>query len=140
MSYCGIGLYNPKSSCNVGSALRAAECYGADFIAATGIRYQKSATDTSKSIYTIPLFQVEDLHKIIPYACVPVAIEFISTSTSLFEYKHPDRAFYIFGPEDGTLGHKVLDWCRDIVYIPTKICMNLAATINVVLYDRMCKE
>ncbi|MBU0538004.1 MAG: 23S rRNA methyltransferase, partial [Gammaproteobacteria bacterium] len=26
-----------------------------------------------------------------------------------------------------------------IVYIPTKGCMNLAATVNVVLYDRLAK-
>jgi tRNA(Leu) C34 or U34 (ribose-2'-O)-methylase TrmL len=54
-------------------------------------------------------------------------------------YKHPERALYIFGPEDGTLGHDVLDWCRDVVYVPTNGCMNLAATVNVVLYDRMTK-
>jgi len=24
--------------------------------------------------------------------------------------------------------------------VPTTICMNLAATVNVVLYDRACKE
>lgn len=45
----------------------------------------------------------------------------------------------IFGPEDGTLGERVLSWCRDVVYVPTDRCMNLAATVNVILYDRAAK-
>ena len=61
-------------------------------------------------------------------------------ATPLPQYKHPDRAFYIFGPEDGTLGQSVTGWCRDIIYVPTIFCMNLAAAVNVVLYDRMAKR
>ena len=45
-----------------------------------------------------------------------------------------------FGPEDGTLGPEILAWCRDVVYVPTRYCMNLAATVNVVLYDRAAKQ
>ena len=56
------------------------------------------------------------------------------------EYQHPERAFYIFGAEDATLGARVLDRCRDRVFVPTVRCMNLAATVNVVLYDRMAKQ
>jgi tRNA(Leu) C34 or U34 (ribose-2'-O)-methylase TrmL len=76
----------------------------------------------------------------IPFDCVPVAIDLIDGAQPLQEYKHPERAFYIFGAEDATLGDRVLSWCRDVVYIPTKGCMNLAATVNVVLYDRMAKQ
>lgn len=61
-------------------------------------------------------------------------------ATSILEYEHPKQAFYIFGPEDGTLGKNTLNWCRDKIYIPTKQCMNLAATVHVVLYDRMLKS
>ncbi|MFH7439550.1 TrmH family RNA methyltransferase, partial [Pseudomonas syringae pv. tagetis] len=53
---------------------------------------------------------------------------------------HPDRALYIFGPEDGSLDQEIPDWCEDVVYIPTEGCMNLAATVNVVLYHRMAKR
>jgi hypothetical protein len=53
--------------------------------------------------------------------------------------KSPDRALYIFGPEDGSLDKDIRDWCEDVVYIPTTGCMNLAATVNVVLYDRLAK-
>ena len=69
-----------------------------------------------------------------------VAIELVEGAKELPSYAHPLRAFYIFGPEDGTLGKSVLSWCRDVVMVPTAHCMNLAATVNVVLYDRMAKE
>ena len=138
--YCCIGLDNPKNNINVGSVLRAAGVYGAAFVATTGKRYQVAATDTMKHSRHLPLLMPDELRNIIPFDCVPIAVDLIEGATSLPEYKHPERAFYIFGAEDNTLGSRITDWCRDIVYIPTKGCMNLAATVNVVLYDRLCKQ
>lgn len=57
----------------------------------------------------------------------------------LTKYEHPKRAFYVFGAEDATLGQRTLSWCRDIVYVPTNSCLNLATCVNVVLYDRAVK-
>ena len=142
--YSAIGLFNPKNSINVGSILRAAGIYESSFVAVSGERipfkYHKSPTDTMKSYRHLPLLQVADLKKVIPYDCVPVAVELIDGAQPLQDYVHPERAFYVFGPEDGTLGKQVLNWCRDIVYIPGNGCMNLAATVNVVLYDRQAKK
>lgn len=140
MSYFAVGLYNPKTPENVGGVLRAMHIYGGAMIAKTGQRYRKHPTDAIKSYRHIPLIQVEDLKEVIPFQCVPVAVELLENATSLITYKHPKRAFYIFGPEDGSLGEKVTSWCKDIIYIPTKFCMNLAATVNVVLYDRLAKS
>lgn len=137
--YCGIGLDNPKHSLNVGSALRAAGVYGAAFVAATGGRFGSDKTDTMKHYKHLPLLRPENLRDLLPYDCVPVAVDLIDGAIALPEYKHPERAFYIFGAEDATLGARVTDWCRDIVYVPTTGCMNLAATVNVVLYDRLSK-
>lgn len=138
--YAAIGLFNPKTPANVGSVLRAAHCYGATLIAKTGSRYKKAPTDASAAYRHVPLIQTDDLHLVIPYDCVPVAIELLENARPLTTYTHPERAFYVFGPEDGTLGKVVTDWCRDVIYIPTHHCMNLAATVNVVLYDRMAKR
>lgn len=138
--YTAIGLHMPKTNANIGSAIRAAGCYGASMIALTGRRYGNAPTDPQKQYRHIPLIQTDDLHSIIPYDCVPVAIDLLEGAQPLHTYVHPERAFYIFGPEDGTLGKLVTDWCRDKVYIPTKFCMNLAATVNVVLYDRAAKR
>ena len=68
-----------------------------------------------------------------------MAIELVEGARPLTTYKHPARAFYIFGPEDGTLKKNVTNFCDDVIYIPTEGCMNLAATVNVVLYDRLAK-
>lgn len=138
--YACIGLDNPKIPSNVGSALRAAYVYGAAMVAIRGQRYSKVASDTPCGYRHLPLLQVDNLKNVIPYDCVPVAVDILDNAVPLQKYKHPERAFYIFGAEDATLGNLVLSWCRDIIYIPTKQCMNLAATVNVVLYDRMAKE
>ena len=137
--YAAIGLDNPKNSVNVGSALRAAGVFGAVFVAASGRRYGSGPTDTMKHYRHLPLLRPADVFDILPYDCVPVAVDLIEGAIPLHEYKHPERAYYIFGAEDATLGERTLSRCRDVVYVPTNGCMNLAATVNVVLYDRLAK-
>ena len=137
--YAAIGLDHPKCPANVGGAMRAAGCYGAAMVAMAGHRFGNAPTDVQNQWRLTPVIQTDDLRLVIPYDCVPVAVDLIECAQSLVDYKHPERAFYIFGPEDGTLGARVLSWCRDVVYVPTVGCMNLAATVNVVLYDRASK-
>ena len=137
--YACIGLNSPQYDINIGSVLRAVGCYGAKMIAISRKKYSKSASDTMKQYRHIPLLQVDDLKSVIPYDCVPVAVDIIDGAIPLYDYIHPERAFYIFGPENSTLGEKTLSFCRDVIYIPTERCMNLAATVNVVLYDRASK-
>lgn len=138
--YAAIGLNSPKCNHNIGSVLRAAGCYNASMVAISGKRYQRALTDTQRTYKHIPLLQCDDLHEIVPYDCVPVGVDLVEGATELPKYDHPERAFYIFGPEDGTLGEKTLSWCRDVIYVPTSFCMNLAATVNVILYDRLLKQ
>lgn len=71
---------------------------------------------------------------------IPVAVDLVPKARSIINYVHPESAFYIFGPEDGTLDDHIINKCQDVIYIPTNGCMNLAATVNVVLYDRMVKQ
>jgi hypothetical protein len=109
-------------------------------VAVSGKRYHRNSADTTAAEHNIPLIVgLENLHLVIPFDCVPVAVELIETAIPLPQYVHPRRAFYVFGAEDHTLGERVLSWCRDVVYIPTRACMNLAACVNVVLYDRLAK-
>lgn len=61
-------------------------------------------------------------------------------ATSLPDYVHPERAFYIFGPEDGTLEPARFKAVKEVIYVPTRGCMNLAASVNVILYDRLAKQ
>ena len=140
--YAVVALDNIKNPANLGSALRAAQCYGAALVLIGGPRMQrihKIATDTMKAYRHIPTMMVDDVMEHIPYDCVPIAVDLVGGARDLRTYYHPERAFYIFGPEDGTLGKRVLDGCRDKVMVPTTGCMNLAATVNVILYDRLVK-
>lgn len=141
-----VGLDNPKTPVNIGSVLRAAGCFGVAMVALSGPRPSRlckigrTPTDTMRAVRHIPTIWVNDLHDAIPHDCVPVAVELIDGAKCLVDYKHPERAFYVFGAEDATLGKRVLSWCRDVVYIPTNGCLNLAACVNVVLYDRTMKR
>jgi tRNA(Leu) C34 or U34 (ribose-2'-O)-methylase TrmL len=138
-----IGLVNPKSPTNVGMVMRAAGCYEATTVFYSGVRFgraQKFATDTKNASSKIALVGVENLLDDIPDNATLVAIELIEGATPLMDFVHPDNAYYIFGPEDGSIKKDLLDHCRHVVYIPTIGCMNLAATVHVVLYDRMAKS
>jgi tRNA(Leu) C34 or U34 (ribose-2'-O)-methylase TrmL len=144
--FTAIGLVQPKTPSNVGSVLRAAGCYGASLVAVEGERGARSTslvtsacTDTMKAWRHIPTQITDDLFSIIPVGCVPVAVDLMPAATSLVDFVHPESAFYIFGPEDGTLGEKHAKLGMARVFVPTRFCMNLAATVNVVLYDRMAK-
>lgn len=99
-----------------------------------------SCTDTQKAFRHIPVLRVDELRTAIPVGCTPIAIDLLDGATPLPRFVHPERGFYIFGPEDGTLSEDVLEWCVQRVVIPTRYCMNLAATVNVVLYDRLSKR
>ncbi|KAG5483735.1 hypothetical protein LSCM4_04887 [Leishmania orientalis] len=54
---------------------------------------------------------------------------------------HLPMVFYVLGAEDGTLSaHHLQRDVHDVVFMPTTGSMNLAATVNVLLYDRFAKE
>lgn len=141
--FASIGLHMPKTAANVGSVIRAAMCYEAASVAISGerigARQIKHAANTTKGHRHIPVMR-GDLRDLIPYGAVPVAVDLVDGATPLPEFVHPMSAYYVFGPEDGTLGKAILDWCPMRVMVPTALCMNLAATVNVVLYDRMVKR
>ena len=141
--FAAIGLHNPKHKENIGGVLRAAHCYGASMVAVSGERVKAqqicAATNTLQTQRHLPVLRGE-LKSLIPYAAVPVAVELVDDAVSIFDFVHPHTAFYVFGPEDGTLGKAVLDWCPYKIMIPTSHCMNLAACVNVVLFDRMSKQ
>lgn len=90
--YSCIGLYNPKSPENVGSVMRAAGCYGVASVFYTGVRYERARdfiTDTKKVHHDIPLIGIDDLKKILPLGCIPVAVELVEGARPLPEYTTP---------------------------------------------------
>ncbi len=137
-----LGLINPKSPENVGMVMRAAGCYEAAGVFYTGERFNRARqffTDTKNMHEKIPLKHVAFLPDAVARDIKIVAIELIEGATPLMDFVHPEQALYIFGPEDGSVDQEVLNRCDHVVYVPTVGCMNLAASVNVVLYDRLAK-
>ncbi|MCE2594643.1 RNA methyltransferase [Motilimonas cestriensis] len=137
-----IGLTNPKSATNVGAVMRAAGCFQVDRVLYSGERYDRTLklnTDTKKIRSSIPLTQQNCLLDNKPADVKLVCVDLVVGATPLPEFEHPEKALYIFGPEDGTISQQVIDQADAVVYIPTIGCLNLAASVNVLLYDRSTK-
>ena len=69
-----------------------------------------------------------------------MAVELTDDAVDLPIFVHPERACYIFGPENGSISPEVLSRCNMSVKIPTTMSLNLGMTVNIVLYDRMAKN
>jgi tRNA(Leu) C34 or U34 (ribose-2'-O)-methylase TrmL len=138
--FAAIGLDRCKCTANLGGALRAAQVYGASMVAVSGGRMGGYATDTMKAYRHLPCITVDDILAATPYGATPVVVELCDRAKPLMDFKHPQSAFYIFGPEDGSVRKDIVDRIERIVYVPMDGCMNLAATVNVVLYDRLTKQ
>jgi len=148
-----IGLTNPKSPSNVGSVMRAAGNYKVQQVLYTGTRYQyaiqfadkKHNTDTQNVLAKIPLTPVDNFVDVkiqlenLPQTTKIICVDLVEGAIPLPHFQHPEHAIYIFGPEDGTVNQAVIDIADDVVYMPTVGCMNLAASVNVLLYDRLAK-
>lgn len=126
--------------------MRAAGCYQVDGVIYTGKRYDRAAkfhTDTKSITRNIPLNHVDNLLDSaldkVPEGARIVCVELVEGATPLPQYQHAASAVYIFGPEDGSVSQEDIDRADDVVYVPTIGCLNLAATVNVLLYDRMAK-
>lgn len=138
-----ICLTNPKSPTNVGGVMRAVGCFGADRVFYTGNRYdiaKKFHTDTQNISADIGLVHVEDFLTEKPADVPLICIELVEGAVPLHEFNHPPKAFYLLGPEDGSVKQEWVDQADAVVYIPTKGSLNLAATVNVLLYDRFSKS
>lgn len=143
-----LGLVNPKTPVNVGGIMRAAGCYRVDSVCYTGKRYELAAksgdaqydVDTKDAAKRIPLTGVESLLEQVPAGASIVCVDLVVGATPLPHFVHPEHAFYIFGPEDGTVPQGLIDAAEHVVYVPTVGCMNLAASVNVLLYDRLAKS
>ena len=137
-----IGLCNPKSPANVGAVMRAAGCYGASKVVYTGERLDRALkfqTDTKNAARHIPLLATDSFIRYKNEGLKIICVEFAIGAQPLPEFVHPTQALYVFGPEDGSIDQVLLNQADAAVYIPTNGCMNIAASVNVVLYDRLAK-
>lgn len=142
-----IGLIKPKYPHNVGAALRAASCFGVKQVWYTGNRVSLDPKkgerlpreERMRGYQKVQLRQFDYFFDEFPSDVVPIAVEIRPNSESLFTFEHPEKALYVFGPEDGSIPSSVCRHCHRFVAIPMAHCANLAASVYMVLYDRMSK-
>ena len=139
----GIGIYQVKTTPNVGSLWRAAYQLGAAYIFTIGNRYKPQNSDVFKSWMRIPLFtydSFEQMQSTAAYGCPLVGIEM--GGTPLPEFQHPSRAIYVLGAEDSGIPNAVQDQCHHVVSIPAMRTpsYNVAHAGLLVMYDRMVKQ
>ena len=118
--FFAIGIYNPKTTDNMGTLWRSAHLYGASYIFTIGYRYQQQPTDTTKSTRHVPLFDYKDwkdFQKNLPQDVQVVLIE-ESTRHQLSNFVHPKSAVYVLGSEDGGIPEKYFK-NNLVVNIPT---------------------
>lgn len=143
-----VVMINPKYPHNVGAAVRAASNFGIKQILYTGNRVSMTPTkeyrlpreERMKGYKDVTLIQNDYPFDLFEKGVVPIAIEVRENTESLYSFEHPDNAIYVFGPEDGSIPQVMMRFCHRVVSIPTAHCLNLAAAVNVVLYDRGMKE
>ncbi|WP_208764153.1 RNA methyltransferase [Shewanella aestuarii] len=146
-SFVSIGLVNPKTPVNVAGIMRASGCYQVDQVFYTGNRYNYAVNaepqyevDKKQATKTIPLVGVDSLLEQVPDGSTIVCVDLVVGAVPLPQFVHPQNAFYVFGPEDGSIPQQLIDAAKHVVYVPTVGCMNLAASVNVLLYDRLAKS
>ena len=142
-----VVLINPKYPHNVGAAVRACAVWDVPTLRWTGDRVRVDDPENRlPREERMRDYQNVDFKRApkkildwIPVDAVPVAIEVRENAEKLPNFIHPENAVYVFGQEDGGIPKGFLHVCHRFLVIPTIHCLNLAAAINVVLYDRQNK-
>lgn len=141
--YAVIALDRPNHGVNVGHTLRAALGFSARMVILgdkdPGINVRKLSTDPGRAYRHVPILEVPDILDVMPNDCMPVAVELTDDAMDLTTFVHPERACYIFGPENGSVSPEILEKCHQVVKIPTTMSLNLGMTVNIVMYDRLAK-
>lgn len=162
MGPAAVLLINPKTPYNVGAAIRACSIFGIDILRWTGKRIstaegrRKAGSDLRGNRPRLPREErLKDYHGVdwregtsegvieeaVAAGLVPVCVEIVPGAEWLDEFIHPERALYVFGPEDGSVSKGVRHACHRFVRVraANRTPLNLAAAVNLVLHDRYVK-
>lgn len=160
-------LINPKNPVNVGGVIRACAQLGASQMRWTGARVLdprnerphahrrlepgapkdrfpreerlREYNDRVEWSHVGSHLEARPVDQFVRWGVTPVCIELVDGAEQLPDFEHPERAVYVFGPEDGGVPKGIRLACHRFVEIPAQGCLNLAAAVNVVLYDRLAK-
>jgi tRNA G18 (ribose-2'-O)-methylase SpoU len=138
--YFGIGIEHIKSEVNLGTLWRSAYSLGAAFTFTIGRRYTPQCSDTCKSWRHLPHMDYLTIDNLaIPRDCRLVGIEITEGAIPLVSFQHPERCIYLLGAEDHGITESARKRCHEIVYIPSRICLNVSVAGSIVMYDRLAK-
>jgi tRNA G18 (ribose-2'-O)-methylase SpoU len=138
--YFAIGAERMSKALNLGNLMRSAHGFGASFTFTVGATYQalEARADTSKGQWHLPHYNWSSIEEMaLPSGCKLVGVELIDGAIDLPSFRHPMRAAYVLGPEQGSLSHALLARCDYVVKIPTSFCVNVAMAGAIVMYDRV---
>lgn len=103
-----VALVDPKFPHNVGAAVRAASCYGVrqvwftgtgcGWMAPRGIGWPRE--ERMRGYQDVEIRHADLFFEAFSDAG-PAAVELRRNAESLIDFDHPERALYVFGPEDG---------------------------------------
>ncbi|MDP9196913.1 MAG: RNA methyltransferase [Pseudomonadota bacterium] len=139
--FFAIGAEGISKAFNLGNMLRSAHAFGASFVFTIGAEpslYEIRSTDTSDAPGHLPLYHhntIDDLS--LPVGCALVGVELLDDAVELPRFRHPLRAAYILGPENGSLSPEVQARCDHTIIIPTRFCLNVGIAGALVMYDRL---
>lgn len=136
--YVGVGITNPRFAENVGSIVRSAACFGADFAFTTG-GYSGAPTECGHGGH-LPVFSNVAVADVTPVDADLVAIEYTDDSKPLASFEHPERAVYVAGRENTGVPADVLEAADETVHITSAWCENVSTSTAIVLHDRVQKQ
>lgn len=143
-----VALVNPKFGVNVARALRTCSCYDVPQLWVTGDRVIEEwrargrlpREERMRSYGDVQVVWGDHFFRGYGRDVTFVAVEVRPNAELLPAFVHPDKAVYVFGPEDGSLEKTHRLNCHRFVIIPTRECLNLGDAVATVLYDRHAKR
>jgi tRNA G18 (ribose-2'-O)-methylase SpoU len=138
--YFAIGAERMSKALNLGNLMRSAHAFGASFTFTVGATYQalEARADTSKGQWHVPHYNWATIDEMaLPQGCKLVGVELLEDAIELPSFRHPLRAAYVLGPEQGSLSAPLLERCDYVIKIPTGFCVNAAMAGAIVMYDRL---
>jgi len=136
--FAGIGMEDPKYPENIGSVIRSAKCYGADFVFSTA--QAPSSRQAVGHQNHMPVFNNANIPTVTPENAEVVAVEYTDNSTALREFTHPERAVYVLGRENTGVSDATLEQSDRVVHFSSAWCENVATSGAIVLQDRLRKQ
>ena len=139
--YFGLGVEGISKEQNLGTLMRSAFAFGADFFFSVAPNLNMPdvrVSDTSEANLHMPFYEFEKPDELLlPKGCQLVAVEFLDDATDLPSFRHPLQAAYILGPEMGDVSPAMLEQADHVLKIPARFCINVGVSGALVMYDRL---